>query len=492
MGRHAPPGEHVEWPHSEWSPDGTAPDPYRQRLKSPRHRRRRLGLGGGVTVVLALAASQGLSITGTAAASSATVTPASVRSAIPPARQMTLANHPAHLRGALAAIPVATVTRSTTSPATTAAREPQTSATASELPRATEAATPRSVSPGAALAAIVADANWIASAQLPDGALANYPFNGASAAIEPYLANYGAIGLAEATAATGDATYANDAWSWLDWYATHMEPATGYVTDYTYANRVETSTGTFDSTDAYAGTFLAAAWDTYAASGDTAQLFTLLPAIRLAVRAIESTQQPDGLTWATPTYHAKYLMDNAEVYGGLAAADKLAEAAGDDTLKAEVAADASRSLAGVQSLWNPTTASYDWARAGASTSSDTTTDWTVLYPDALEQIWAVGWGATTSAQATTILAQFLADQPDWDQPTASAPQRGPAEVSPAPVGYWPFASAAFLAAGDRDSETKAATSFQADVDAADGAWPWNSGTAGELILALAGTGPIAS
>ena len=313
-------------------------------------------------------------------------------------------------------------------------------------------------------ASIEADANWIASAQLPDGALANYPFNGTSAVIQPYMSNYGAIGLAEATVATGDSTYAGDAWNWLSWYAAHMDATTGYVTDYDYQNGVETSTGSFDSTDAYAGTFLAAAWDTYSAQPSSAKLAQLLPAIKLAVQAIESTQQPDGLTWATPGYHAKYLMDNAEVYGGLVGAENLARAAGDNSLAAEATQDATSCFDGIQALWNAATNSYDWARAGADTSTDTLTDWSVLYPDAFEQMWAIAWDATTSSHAATVLSQFATNQPNWDVPTDTAPELTNATVSPAQIGYWPFAATAYVAVGDPADDETAATSLQTALD----------------------------
>jgi hypothetical protein len=104
------------------------------------------------------------------------------------------------------------VSTSTTTRVTTTS----TPATSTTLPRSAGSPGP-SVAPasdpptGATLASLTADADWIASAQPPDGAIANYPFNGTSAAIEPYMSNYGAIGLAEATVATGDTTYANDA-----------------------------------------------------------------------------------------------------------------------------------------------------------------------------------------------------------------------------------------------------------------------------------------
>jgi hypothetical protein len=340
------------------------------------------------------------------------------------------------------------------------------------------------------LISIEADANWIVSAQLPNGAIANYPFNGTSAVIEPYMSNYGAIGLAEATIATDDAVYANDAWNWLFWYAAHMNPNTGYVTDYNYRNSTETSTGSFDSTDAYAGTFLAAAWDTYLAQPRATKLVKLLPAIELAVKAIESTQQSDGLTWATPTYHAKYLMDNAEVYGGLVSAKNLARAAGDNALAAEVSRDATRSFDGIQTLWNSTTDSYDWTRAGANSTTDTPTDWSVIYPDAFEQMWAVAWDATTSSHAASVLSLFVAAQPNWDVPTDTAPQLTNGTVSLSKIGYWPFVATAYVAVGNLTADETAAMLLQDDLNATEKAWPWNTGSAGQLVIALAETGPI--
>ena len=511
------PEEHEGWSRSEWSTGEPASCLRHGEHPGSSRRARRLGIGGGVAVAIAITASQVASIGGTEAATSVPVTPASLQSALQFARHMTPAHRPTQSLGSgptttspsttsttaptrstttTAVLPTTTVPTTSTTPTTiapaTTTPATTTPTTSTTLPPATGATGPTATAPsGATLASIEADADWIASAQLPDGAIANYPFNGTSAVIQPYLSNYGAIGLAEATSASGDMTYANDAWSSLFWYGAHMDPTTGYVTDYDYANGVETSTGSFDSTDSYAGTFLAAAWDTYAATDNTANLAKLLPAIQLAVKAIESTQQSDGLTWATPTYHAKYLMDNAEVYGGLVSAENLARAANDAALVSEATADATSSFAGIQGFWNTTTNSYDWARAGADATTDTTTDWTVLYPDAFEQMWAIAWDASTSSHAATILAQFTADQPNWDQPTATAPYLTNATVSPATVGYWPFAATAFVAAGDPAADETAATSLQDDLNAAGAAWPWNTGSAGQLVLALAAAGPVA-
>ena len=193
-------------------------------------------------------------------------------------------------------------------------------------------------------------AKLILDAQLPDGAITQWIDR---SRIDPYLANYAAMGLAKAYAAGGDIRYLRAGWQWLSWYRTHMDAA-GYVTDYTVGpgpGFAETSTGDMDSTDGYAGTFLLALRQTFDASGDTGTLRGFTGAVRKAVNAIRSTQQPDGLPWATPDYHAALLMDQAEAYAGLRAAAALATELGVPSLavKADLAAAAIRRA--VAGLW---------------------------------------------------------------------------------------------------------------------------------------------
>src|SRR5207302_10620195 len=99
-----------------------------------------------------------------------------------------------------------------------------------------------------------------------------------------------------------------------------------------------------------------------------------------AVGAIEATFGTDGLTWAKPTLHVKYLMDNAEAWGGLLAAVKLAAALRDTGLEARAAHDAERERVGIESLWNPTTNTYDWAKHENGATAKV--DWSIYYPDA--------------------------------------------------------------------------------------------------------------
>ena len=319
--------------------------------------------------------------------------------------------------------------------------------------------------------AVTADADWIMQAQLPDGGIAHHVDR---VAIAPYLANYAAVGLARARQVTGDTGYGTAAWRWLQWYQAH-EDANGFVTDYAVSGAAETSTGSMDSTDAYAGTFLVAARAAWQATSDLNALRQLAPGITGAVGAIEKTQDSDGLTWAKPTWKVKYLMDQAEAYAGLQAAADMAAATGNRVLSKRASADAQRLSQGVNGLWNSATGAYDWAKH--ENGARQTTNWSVLYPDSLEQTWAVAFGLATGSRAQAVMAQFSQHQLTWDTPTATARF----DTGPQLVGYWSVAAWAYGRTGQTARATQAATSIRAAALNAGRAWPFTTGDAGELV-----------
>jgi hypothetical protein len=317
-----------------------------------------------------------------------------------------------------------------------------------------------------------ADGDWIGTAQLADGAIAHYVDQ---QAVWPYLSNFAAMGLARATKTTGDTRYAADAWNWLSWYQAHQD-ANGYATDYTIVGGVPVSTGDMDSTDAYAGTFLLAARDTWKATGDTARLATIHAGITAAVYAIESTQDADGLTWAKPSWHVKYAMDEAETYAGLRAAIDLAKVLGDSALASRASTDASRLKNGFAKLWDSATGAYDWALHADGARQ--TTNWKVLYPDALQQLWPVAFGLVTGSRASALVTRFAQEQPLWDQPAATALF----DSGPQPVGYWPVAGWAFDRVGKSARAAQAAASIRSAALAVARAWPFTTASAGQLIV----------
>lgn len=332
----------------------------------------------------------------------------------------------------------------------------------------------------AEVALIRDDAGWIRQAQLPDGAIEPVPGFGR---ILPYVASYAALGLARAASYLHDRADADAAWRWLTWYQAHQDAA-GFVTDYEVAGGTETSTQTYDSTDAYAGMFLAAAGSAWQADPDQSRLKSLARGITRAVAAIEATQTADGLTWATPGYHTKLLMDNAEAYGGLRSAVTLATALGESALATRAATDARRIAAGVASLWNPRSGGFDWARGAGRTSS--APSWTVLYPDAMENVWAIAYGLATPAQAASILSHLGRTQPWWTDPDQSASIGTGSDVSQQPVGYWPVGGWALILTGQKSQALSAAAIIGTGAAAQQRTWPFTTADAGELIALQSG------
>jgi hypothetical protein len=321
------------------------------------------------------------------------------------------------------------------------------------------------------------DANWILEAQLPDGAIANYVDQ---KAIWPYLSNFAAIGLARTAQLTGEVRYTNAAWQWLRWYQAHQD-RNGFVTDYHVTGGSEVSTGEMDSTDAYAGTFLIAVQAAWAVSRDRVALRILEPGVAAAVAAIKATQAADGLTWAKPSWHVKYLMDQAETYAGLRAAASAARTLGDRRLETSAASAAARLRSGVGRLWNRRLGAYDWARHGNGARH--VTNWAILYPDAMEQAWPVAFGLVEGARAKGLMRRFAAAQPHWDLPA----QRARFDSGAAPVGYWAVAAWAFTRVGELRRAAVALDRMRANEAAIDRAWPFTPADAGQL-LAVTGVG----
>jgi hypothetical protein len=331
------------------------------------------------------------------------------------------------------------------------------------------------VAPHRADAALVddvrADADWILKAQFADGAIANYVDR---KTVWPYLSNFAAMGLARATDVTRDTRYVKAAWRWLKWYQSRMD-AQGFVNDYVMSGGTLLSTGSMDSTDAYAGTFLLALLYTYRSNPDKTMLRTFRTGIAKAVGAIEATQQADGLTWAKPSWLVKYLMDQAETYAGLIAASDLAKVLGDTTLSQRAAKDATRMRNGVAATWNASRNAYDWA---IFPSGRTTTQWSILYSDSLQQAWAVAFGIVDSSRSNTLVARFAAVQPKWALPLATALFSGGQLAN---VGYWPAAGIAFSKV--RNSAAPAAVrSIRSAALTSGRAWPFTTGNAGQLIV----------
>ena len=337
---------------------------------------------------------------------------------------------------------------------------------------ATAAVASAAATAAATRASLRQDAAWIQQAARADGAIATNPDQ---RLVWPYLANFAAMGLAR-SAAAGDRRAATTAWRWLGWYQAHQD-ANGYVGDYVQTATGLWPNGNMDSTDAYAGTYLLAVESMYLATGDRARVLALRRGIQGAVRAIESTQDVDGLTWAKPSWHVKYLMDQAETYAGLVAAANLGDALGMPKVAARATLDAHRLRAGFARLWNPRVGAYDWAVHGNGARA--ATNWSVLYPDAMQQAWAVAFGLSNGARSDRLVDTLSRRQPQWSSPQAMA-TIGSASRR---VGYWAAATWALRRSGR--SPAARIRSIRSAALATHRAWPFTSGDAGQLMVAEA-------
>jgi hypothetical protein len=316
------------------------------------------------------------------------------------------------------------------------------------------------------------EADWLMTCVASDGAIRQTP---GDTYVLPYMSNYACLGLARAYEVTQNGTYLTAAKNWCLWYAGHMDPTTGYAKD------VRSSSGTAtdwapstsglsaDSTDAYAGMFLTALYMTYL-QDQSSWIDPITGSIALALTAIESTQQPDGLTWALPTYTVKYLEDNLETLIGLQCASSLADLLGETAVKARADADRTKMSSGMGGLWNYETSSWDWALH--ENDGFQANDWSDA-GSRQQQAWALGWGAMPPniGGGQALYDAYNAAAPDWDTQTGSY------EILPS----W-----ALELLNDTAAKATANAHLQAKIDTANHAYPYTCGTSGQFIIAVNG------
>ncbi len=171
-------------------------------------------------------------------------------------------------------------------------------------------------------------ADQLLARQASDGAISTRADSPDDSKVVPYFANSAALGLVAAFAHSGNRPYLMAAKCWVAWYEAHINPD-GTINDYSGTPGHWTSTGGYDSTDAYAATYLDLLLAIHCSEPDNSWLAARLPSARRALAAIRLTLQPNGLTHAKPGYPIVFLMDNTETARGLRAlaamADELAQ-----------------------------------------------------------------------------------------------------------------------------------------------------------------------
>jgi hypothetical protein len=314
---------------------------------------------------------------------------------------------------------------------------------------------------------LVATSDWMGKvAVAPDGAI----LYGSSEVI-PYYSNLAAIGMTRYPTSAANAVVEN----WMKWYVNHLNwpdkwGLFGTIYDYNYNNGALTSHNTADSTDSYAATFLSLAWAYYSTGNAGAQSYVKTLAFQLDAigQVLIKTSDSDGLTWALPDFHIKYLMDNSEVYRGLRDAALLWRNGFNDNAKADFYdAAANKMLPNLLGLY---LGNGKWAPFKNGLGQLPAPNLTTWYPDATAQMWPVLQGVLpgTDSRAIATYNSFNAAWPGW--PTLSF-----AGQDPFP---WTTIGAAASVMGDGARANTYIKSVQSKYVTQGFPWTWYSMEAG--------------
>jgi len=314
---------------------------------------------------------------------------------------------------------------------------------------------------------ISATSAWLgADSTLSDGAILY-----TTSEIVPYYGNVAALGW------TKDPAQSAHVQAWIQWYLNHLNwpdqwGLYGTVYDYRVSGTTETSTGTADSTDSYAATFLSLVWAYWQTGDANARQFILsLGSYQFDVigNVITRTQQSDGLTWARPDYQVKFLMDNCEAYRGLRdLADLLQSAFGNASAAAWYNAQAAAMLQGIQNeLWSRTNHLY-LPQAGAI--SVNLARW---YPDAVAQLFPVlnGVIAPQDTRAQSLYSAFNKAWPGWTTLSFNKQDAFP----------WVLVSGAAALMGDANRVNSYIATIQRKYVNPGFPWPWYDAEAGWFL-----------
>jgi hypothetical protein len=251
--------------------------------------------------------------------------------------------------------------------------------------------------------------NWLATQFAPSGALLY-----STTRINPYYSNLAAIGLVR------DPARYVQVENWMRWYIGHLNHTDkwglgGTMYDYNIVNGQEVSSGDADSTDSYAATFLSLAYAYFATGNPAAQSYVRSIAGQLdqIAQVLAKTQQSDGLTWAKPNYQIKYLMDNAEVFRGLADVATLFGSIGDTAKQNYYGGLAAKCQNGVWSMW---LGNY-WAVYKDGIGRLAAPKMSTWYPDATAQMYPVLYGVlpASDSRSQKAYAYFNQAWPAWPQ-----------------------------------------------------------------------------
>lgn len=266
--------------------------------------------------------------------------------------------------------------------------------------------------PASGKAALARAADSILALQETDGAITMGHTGEQPVRVIPYFSNLAAIGLVDVYSQTRDMRYLEAARRWAVWYESHMN-ADGTVNDFTGKPGAWKSTGDYDSTDSYAGTYLELLQAIHRVAPDPNWLRLRWPSVPKALAAIRLTLQPVGMTISKPKWPVMYTMDNTETVRGLRAAAQIAEALGEAETRRQAAEMADRMESAIgKELWDDKRECY---RIGIQTTDGSRIEGlSTWYPDIMANLMAIGW-LPPSERNRSLLAR-LKKQFDGDIP----------------------------------------------------------------------------
>lgn len=258
------------------------------------------------------------------------------------------------------------------------------------------------------------EAAWLWGQQLSNGAFAFYNTENGSVYINPYFSEIVAIALMKHDSSPNAKAAIEN---YFDWHFSHINTAAedynglaGTIYDYdaVVQNGVvvsETSKNQYDSTDSYSALFIKALADYAKTYGDASYILAHEEQIKNITNVMFATMGTNGYTYAKPDYKICYLMDNAEVYAGLCAADYLYKDILGDT---EMSAKVSKAVA----FYNTNFNKHWWKGDHYATvlNPDYTEytgyafDWSMFYPCATAQMFPILYGLATPDSAYAFTA----------------------------------------------------------------------------------------
>jgi hypothetical protein len=185
--------------------------------------------------------------------------------------------------------------------------------------------------------------------------------------------------------------------NYIEWYLKHLNypdrhGLTGTIYDYEISSSgEEVSTLGYDSVDGYAGTFLCLLNLYHLCTKDKSLISDYWEKIKDVAYLIHYLQREDGLTVALwqDNDHTKYLMDNCEAYAGIMSFRNLARRMGrkDDLFYVNTAGNIKKNV--LKIMYNRERNNFYWAIDDKAMHAS---DWSVLYPDAIAQIFPIYFG----------------------------------------------------------------------------------------------------